>query len=146
MADYAWGYNSANKPVRVNPGVFDAEAYGVKSSAADMIRFVQANIDPGQLAAPMRQAVECTHDGYFQVGDTVQGLGWEQYRAPVSLAQLQAGNSEKMSREAESGQAAAAAAGAAARHAVQQDRRHRRLRRLCAVRAGPAGRHRHAGE
>lgn len=100
MADYAWGYNGANKPVRVNPGVFDAEAYGVKSSAADMIRFVQANIDPGQLAEPVRRAVECTHTGYFQVGDTVQGLGWEQYRPPVSLAQLQAGNGEKMSRGA----------------------------------------------
>jgi beta-lactamase class C len=98
MADYAWGYNSANKAVRVNPGVFDAEAYGVKSSAADMIRFVQLNIDPGQLAQPMRQALDCTHTGWFQVGDMVQGLGWEQYRAPVSLAQLQAGNSEKMSR------------------------------------------------
>ncbi|MFC5551832.1 class C beta-lactamase [Massilia aerilata] len=98
MSDYAWGYNSANKAVRVNPGVFDAEAYGVKSSAADMIRFVQANIDPGQLAEPMREAVQCTHTGYFQIGGMVQGLGWEQYRAPVSLAQLQAGNSEKMSR------------------------------------------------
>jgi beta-lactamase class C len=100
MGDYAWGYNSANKAVRVNPGVFDAEAYGVKSSAADMIRFVQANIDPAQLAEPMRQAVACTHSGYFQIGDTVQGLGWEQYRAPVNLTQLQAGNSEKMSRGA----------------------------------------------
>ena len=98
MPDYAWGYNSANKAVRVNPGVFDAEAYGVKSSAADMIRFVQANIDPGRLAAPIGQALACTHTGYFRIGDTVQGLGWEQYRAPVSLAQLQAGNSEKMSR------------------------------------------------
>lgn len=98
MADYAWGYNSANKPVRVNPGVFDAEAYGVKSSSADMIRFVQENIDPGQLAEPIRQALACTHTGYFQIGDTVQGLGWEQYRTPVSLAQLQSGNSEKMSR------------------------------------------------
>jgi beta-lactamase class C len=98
MPDYAWGYNSANKAVRVNPGVFDAEAYGVKSSAADMIRFVQLNIDPGTLAEPMRQAVACTHTGYYRIGDTVQGLGWEQYRTPVSLAQLQAGNSEKMSR------------------------------------------------
>jgi beta-lactamase class C len=100
MADYAWGYDSKNKPVRVSPGVFDAEAYGVKSSAADMIRFVQENIDPGQLPEPMRRAVDCTHTGYFQIGDTVQGLGWEQYRAPVSLARLLAGNGEKMSREA----------------------------------------------
>jgi beta-lactamase class C len=100
MADYAWGYDRTNKPVRVSPGVFDAEAYGVKSSAADMIRFVQENIDPSQLPEPMRRAVDCTHTGYFQVGDTVQGLGWEQYRAPASLARLQAGNGEKMSREA----------------------------------------------
>ncbi len=98
MPDYAWGYNSANKAVRVNPGMFDAEAYGIKSSAADMIRFVQANIDPGQLAEPMREALACTHTAYYRIGDTFQGLGWEQYRAPVSLAQLQAGNSEKMSR------------------------------------------------
>jgi beta-lactamase class C len=100
MADYAWGYDSKNKPVRVSPGVFDAEAYGVKSSAADMIRFVQENIDPGQLPEPMRRAVDCTHVGYFRIGDTVQGLGWEQYRAPFDLARLQAGNGEKMSREA----------------------------------------------
>lgn len=28
MANYAWGYNKENKAVRVNPGMFDAEAYG----------------------------------------------------------------------------------------------------------------------
>ena len=49
MPSYAWGYNRANKPIRVNPGPFADEAYGVKSTAADMIRFVQANIDPGRL-------------------------------------------------------------------------------------------------
>ena len=64
-----------------------------------MIRFVQANIDPRGLAAPMRDAVDCTHVGRFRIGDTVQGLGWEQYRAPVSLPVLLAGNSTKMSGE-----------------------------------------------
>lgn len=100
MASYAWGYNKANKAIRVNPGVFADEAYGVKSSAADMIGFVQANIDPAGLAAPMRRAVEGTHVGYFQVGDMVQGLGWEQYAYPVSAERLLAGNSEAMIREA----------------------------------------------
>ena len=33
MADYAWGYDRNNKPIRATPGVFDAEAYGVKSTA-----------------------------------------------------------------------------------------------------------------
>lgn len=99
MPDYAWGYNQANQPGRVSPGIFADEAYGVKSSAADMIRYVQANIDPGALAAPLRRAVEATHVGYFQVGAMVQGLGWEQFPYPLSLSQLQAGNSETMSRQ-----------------------------------------------
>jgi beta-lactamase class C len=97
QANYAWGYNKANKAIRVNPGVFDAEAYGVKSSAADMIRFVQENIEPGQLAGPMRRAVEATHVGYFEVGAMVQGLGWEQYPYPVSIERLLDGNSQTMS-------------------------------------------------
>lgn len=100
MASYAWGYNRAGKPVRANPGVFAAEAYGVKSSAADMIGFLQANIDPARLEAPMRRAVEGTHVGHFQVGDMVQGLGWEQYPYPISLERLLAGNSATMINEA----------------------------------------------
>ncbi|MEQ1684022.1 MAG: class C beta-lactamase [Burkholderiaceae bacterium] len=93
MADYAWGYNTANKPVRVNPGVFDAETYGVKSTAADMIRFVQLNLDTSGLEPPVRSAVEATHGGHFEVGTMVQGLGWEQYPYPTSLASLLKGNS-----------------------------------------------------
>lgn len=100
QADYAWGYNKANEAVRVNPDVFDAEAYGVKSSAADMIHFVQENIAPGQLAAPMRRAVEATHVGYFEVGAMVQGLGWEQYPYPVTHERLLDGNSQSMLMEA----------------------------------------------
>ena len=96
QASYAWGYNEANKAIRVSPGVFDAEAYGVKSSAADMIHFVQENIEPGRLAGPMRQAVEATHVGYFEVGAMVQGLGWEQYPYPVTLERLLDGNSQSM--------------------------------------------------
>jgi beta-lactamase class C len=99
LADYAWGYNKDNKPVRVTPGALDAEAYGVKSSSADMVRYLQANIDPSMLAAPMRRALECTHDGYYEVGPIVQGLGWEQYRGPVTLERVLAGTSEQMSRK-----------------------------------------------
>lgn len=93
MGNYAWGYNRDNKAIRVNPGVYAAEAYGVKSNAADMLRFVQLNLDPDQLAGPMRRAVAGTHVGYFQVGEMVQGLGWEQYPYPISVERLLAGNS-----------------------------------------------------
>jgi beta-lactamase class C len=96
MDNYAWGYNKANKPVRVNPGVFDAETYGVKSTAADMIRFVETNILPETLKMPIRRAVEATHIGYFKVDEMVQGLGWEQYPYPITLDRLLAGNSETM--------------------------------------------------
>jgi beta-lactamase class C len=96
MGSYAWGYDKANKPVRVNPGVFDAQAYGVKSTAADMIRYVQANITPSQLEAPLRRAVDGTHICYFKAGALVQGLGWESYPYPVTLQRLQDGNSSDM--------------------------------------------------
>lgn len=100
MERYAWGYDKANKQIRVKPAVFDAEAYGVKTSAADLIRYVEAQISPETLEPPMRRAVESTHVGYFKVGEMIQGLGWEQYPWPVALEQLQAGNSTRIIMEA----------------------------------------------
>lgn len=96
---YAWGYDKSDRPVRVNPGVFDAEAYGVKSTATDMIRFVERNIAPDGLEPRLRRAVEATHAGRYRVGPMVQGLGWEQYPYPVALDQLLAGNSTPMAME-----------------------------------------------
>lgn len=95
MARYAWGYRE-NEPVRVQPGPLDAEAYGVKSSAADMLRFVEANLDPAHLPASLRQAIATTHQGHYRVGDMTQGLGWEGYDYPIDLQRLQAGNSSEM--------------------------------------------------
>lgn len=98
MAGYAWGY-AKEQAVRVRPDLFDSEAYGVKSTAADMIRYVQAQIDPSGLAPAMQRAVQATHTGYYQVGPMTQGLGWESYPYPVSLEQLLAGNSSDMAWE-----------------------------------------------
>lgn len=98
MARYAWGYRD-DAPIRVQPGPLDAEAYGVKSTASDMLRFVEANLDPSQLPASLRQAIATTHQGYYRVGDMSQGLGWERYAYPVSLERLQAGNSAQMALE-----------------------------------------------
>lgn len=100
MGDYAWGYDKANKPGRMGPGPLAAETYGIRSSAADMIRYLQANIAPSRLDTPLRRAVEGTHVGYFKIDGMVQGLGWEQYPYPVSLKDLEAGNSQKMIWEA----------------------------------------------
>lgn len=95
MEHYAWGYRD-DKAVRVTPGALDAEAYGLKSTAADMLRFIDANLHPDQLPAPLRQAISAIHRGYYQVGDMTQALGWERYAYPISLEKLQAGNSAEM--------------------------------------------------
>lgn len=100
MALYAQGYDKADKPVRVGPGALDAEAYGVKTSAADLIGFVQANLKPASLDKPLQQAIALTHTGYYSVGDMTQGLGWEMYRYPVTLDRLLAGNSTEMAMQA----------------------------------------------
>lgn len=100
MQHYAWGYDKSDKAVRVNPGVFAAEAYGVKSSSSDMLRFVQANIEPARLDKAMQRAVVGTQVGYMRVGEMVQGFGWEQYPYPVALDRLLSGNSSKIIMEA----------------------------------------------
>lgn len=92
MANYAWGHNRDNKQVRATPGVLDGPAYGVKSSAADLIRYVEAQIRPDTLEGSMRAAIEATHIGYFKTGPMTQGLGWEQYPYPVTRDTLLAGN------------------------------------------------------
>lgn len=102
---YAWGYNKANQPIHVNPGVFDAQAYGVKTTAGDMLSFLEANIDPSSLDPALRRAIEDTHVPHFKVGPIVQGLGWEHYPFPVSLDRLQAGNASAMALEPHAAQA-----------------------------------------
>ncbi|MHA3739173.1 class C beta-lactamase [Pseudomonas sp. Eth.TT006] len=96
---YAQGYDKNDKPVRVSPGALDAQAYGVKTSAADLLHYVQANLKPQNLEASLQQAIANTHTGYYSVGDMTQGLGWEMYRYPISLKRLLAGNSTEMATE-----------------------------------------------
>ena len=65
------GYGKDDRPLRVGPGPLDAEGYGVKTSAADLLRFVDANLHPS--AWPGREkALDATHRGYYKVGDMTQ--------------------------------------------------------------------------
>ncbi|MGK3141342.1 class C beta-lactamase [Pantoea sp. C2G6] len=90
MLNYAWGYKEG-KPVRVSPGMLDAPAYGVKSTARDMLTFMQANADPNRLSAGnavLRNAIRTAQSRYVKSRTFYQGLGWEIYDWPVSVATL----------------------------------------------------------
>jgi beta-lactamase class C len=100
MALYAQGYDKDGKPVRVTPGALDSEAYGVKTSTADLLAYVGANMKPASLEKPLQQAIALTHSGYYTVGDMTQGLGWELYRYPITLDRLLDGNSTPMAMQA----------------------------------------------
>jgi beta-lactamase class C len=96
MADYAFGYSKDGKPIRVNPGVLDAETYGVKTTAADLIRFLEANMPGTDLNATLREAIAGTQTSYFRVGPLMQGLAWEVYEDPTKLDKLLEGNSVRV--------------------------------------------------
>lgn len=96
---YAQGYDSQQKPVRVNPGALDFEAYGIKSSSQDLARYVIANMHPQTLEQPVQQAIATTHAGYYTVNGMTQGLGWERYPYPIGLQALLDGNSTPMAME-----------------------------------------------
>jgi beta-lactamase class C len=96
MNDYAQGYTKTDSPVRVNPGVLSSEAYGLKSSTYDLIRFIDINLQLVSVNVPLQRAVACTHAGYYQVGEFIQDLIWEQYPYPVTLNTLVTGNSAEV--------------------------------------------------
>lgn len=88
MADYAQGYKRTGKPARMTPAILSSEAYGVRSTATDMIRFVNANMGLEKLDGKLQQAIANTHTGYFSVGAMTQDMIWEQYAHPVALKTL----------------------------------------------------------
>jgi beta-lactamase class C len=96
-ASYAQGYTANGASIRMAEGVLSAEAYGVKSTAGDMIRFLEANMGRLDGDAKLTRAIAQTHIGYFEAGRMTQDLVWEQYAYPVELETLLAGNSGAVS-------------------------------------------------
>lgn len=94
MGRYAYGYDrKTDRPVRVNPGVLDHEAYGVKSSARDMVRFLDLHLGHADVPGDLHAALQRTRQGMARTGTYVQNMIWEQYPWPVSLGQMIQGNS-----------------------------------------------------
>lgn len=96
MADYAQGYNKQDMPVRVNPGVLADEAYGVKTTATDLLHFVEANMQMHPLAKPLQTALDETHTGYFDVGMMTQDMIWEHYSYPIDLEKILMGHTQEV--------------------------------------------------
>ncbi|MFO6137061.1 class C beta-lactamase [Pseudomonas aeruginosa] len=95
MAEYAQGYNKLDEPVRVTPGPPDAEAYGLKSSSADLLRWLDLNMAITPPSPAWQQAITETHKGYYQTGEFTQALIWEYYPWPTTKETLLAGNSSE---------------------------------------------------
>jgi len=93
---YAFGYDQKNNPIRVSPGALDAQAYGVKSTLPDMLKFVSANLNVEKSNSDLKKAILETHKGYFKLGNMTQALGWETFSYPTTLEILQESNSEKI--------------------------------------------------
>ncbi|MCY1273630.1 Beta-lactamase [compost metagenome] len=99
MPRYAQGYDKADAPVRLNPGMLAAEAYGVRTSSRDLLRFIEANLGLVETDATLKRALAATRTGYFRLGPMTQDLIWEQYRYPVELDALLQGNGSRMAYE-----------------------------------------------
>ncbi|TMV88954.1 beta-lactamase [Thioclava sp. BHET1] len=90
---YAFGYDrKTNAPIRVTPGVLDDEAYGVKSSARDMLTLLDVELANADVSSEIRDAVSRTQIGQFQTRLFTQAMIWEAYPWPVDPERLVDGN------------------------------------------------------
>jgi beta-lactamase class C len=93
---YARGYTRDGKPVRVSMAPLATEAYGVRTTARDLLRFVEAHLGLIEVSLTMRRALSATHVGHFQAGPMTQALIWEWYPLPVLDDDLAVGNGDAM--------------------------------------------------
>jgi len=98
--DYAEGYTEGGTPIRMATGELSSEAYGIKTTATDMLAFLRANMNLAEIDPKLQRAITDTHVGYYRAGPMTQDLIWEQYPFPVRLNALLKGNSAAMSLHA----------------------------------------------
>lgn len=103
MKRYAYGYaREDNAAIRVNPGMLDAEAYGLKSDIDDMLRFVDINLGAVALPEQLSGAIATTHHGITRTSEFTQAMVWERYPWPVSRERLLAGNAPAFALDSQS--------------------------------------------
>jgi beta-lactamase class C len=97
--NYAQGHTKTGTPIRMAPGELAAEAYGIRTTAGDLLHFLAANMSLAEVDKTLRRAITDTHTGYYRIGPMTQDLIWEQYDYPVALQDLLAGNAGKIASE-----------------------------------------------
>lgn len=97
MKLYAQGYNAKNEPVRMEDDPFAEEAYGVRSSARDLLAFLEQNIEPHTGDKLLDLALRDVQQPHFAVGSMMQGLVWESYRYPIDASVIVSGSAPGVS-------------------------------------------------
>lgn len=93
MDRYAYGYDrKTNAPIRVTPGVLDDEAYGVKSTARDMLTLLDVELGGSDVPPELRSVVARTQEGQFQTRLFTQAMIWEAYPWPADPDRMAEGN------------------------------------------------------
>ncbi len=98
--DYVQGYTETDSPIHKDKRVLSSEAYGVTTTAADLINFVEHNMGVVSAGEKLQRALINTHEGYFKVGAMTQDLIWEQFPLPVAEKDLLDGSSHSVVFEA----------------------------------------------
>ncbi|GGH19393.1 beta-lactamase [Alsobacter metallidurans] len=93
---YAQGYTRDGKPTRVSMAPLATEAYGVRTTASDLLRFVAAHLGLVDASPVLKRALSATQVGQFQAGPMTQASIWEWYPLPVSDEDLAVGNGDPM--------------------------------------------------
>jgi beta-lactamase class C len=96
QAHYAQGYARDGRPVRVSPAPLWREAYGVRTTAGDLLRYVEAQLGLHDTDPALRRALTATHIGHYRAGPMTQALIWEWYPYPVSGQDFAAGHADAM--------------------------------------------------
>lgn len=100
VENYAWGHNRKGERVRVNPALLAAEAYGVKTTSADLLKFLKLNLNGSEISSSLTHSAQRTHTGYYDTEFFQQALIWEKYAYPIDPCKLKDGNAYKMIMEA----------------------------------------------
>lgn len=95
-AHYALGTTQDGKPVRMRRGELADEAYGLRTTAGDLLRLLRLNLDGRGLAPDLREALELTRTGHVRAGVLTQDLVWEQVPYPATLPALLEANSMRV--------------------------------------------------